>query len=174
MQRLLAQVAAATTLEAALKAQDLEPINLSDLLAAHLADFGLDRRDWQVEDAISADLWVNGDADSLIQMLDKLLDNAVTHGDPQYPLHIALRIQDAHAVLTIANRGGALPADTQSIFAPFVGSKRDRAQTPHLGLGLYVVRTIISRHQGTIDAERLKEPAGASFTVRLPLLAAQH
>jgi signal transduction histidine kinase len=170
MQRLLSQVANATSLEAALKLQDLEAVNLSELLSAYLEDFRRDHDGWQVEQQVSAGLRVKGNVDSLVQMLDKLFDNALAHGDRRYPLRITLAAGDGNALLTIADRGDALPADLCSIFEPFVSTKRDRSQSLHLGLGLYVVRIIATEHRGNVTVERLQSPPGAAFTISLPLL----
>jgi signal transduction histidine kinase len=170
MQRLLTQVANATSLEAALKLQDLEPVSLSELLRAYLEDFRRDHDDWRVEERIETGLKVQGNVDSLVQMLDKLFDNALAHGDRRHALCITLRAGDGHALLAIADRGDALPGDIDSIFAPFVSTKRDRSQSLHLGLGLYVVRMIAIEHRGDVIAEHLQDPPGAIFTVSLPLL----
>lgn len=172
MQRLLSQVANATSLEAALRFQELERVDLSTLVKGYLDDFQRDHGDWRVEDEIEMGLRVQGNIDSLVQMLDKLFDNALAHGDRRYALCITLRASEGRALLTIADRGDALPADIDSIFKPFVSTKRDGSQPLHLGLGLYVVRIIATEHRGDIIAEHLHDPAGAAFTLGLPLLEA--
>lgn len=169
MRKLLDQVANATTLEAALEAQTLEALDLSEMLDGLIADFERDHADWRVEAQLVRQLSVAADPDRLMQMFQKLFDNAVAHGDRAWPLRVTLGAQDGHAVISIANRGDALPEPVDSVFDAFTSSKRERSASMHLGLGLYVARTIITSHRGTISAQRLDNPSGAAFTLRLPL-----
>jgi len=109
---------------------------------------------------------LEGSADLLAQMLDKLVENAVDFHSPGTPIRIAL---DAEANLSVANQGPPLPeAIRDSLFESMV-SVRDRlpGDAPHLGLGLYVGRLIAEFHGGGLRGESLGPPGGAIFVARL-------
>lgn len=172
MRRLLSQVADATSLEAALIAQEVEPVNFSELASGRAQDLRLAERDWAIDARIAPGIWVLGNADSLVQMLDKLIDNALEHGDRNHPLRIEL-MRDAHeARLAVEDRGEVLSQDVEGLFQPFVSNKTRHSGSVNLGLGLFVARAIAARHGGSVEAHTLENPAGAAFIVRLPLRAA--
>jgi signal transduction histidine kinase len=172
MRRLLAQVADATSLEAALAVQELEALDLSELVSGRVHDLRLADPEWTVHDRIESGQWIRGNPDSLAQMLDKLLDNAIEHGDRQYPLVIELVGDGADALVTIANRGEPLPEDIERLFQPFVSNKSSAGGGGgNLGLGLFVARAIAMSHGGNVTARALDAPPGASFAVRLPRCA---
>jgi signal transduction histidine kinase len=169
MRRLLGQVAEATSLETALSAQEREPLNLSELVSGRTQDLRIAAPAWNVDAHIAPQLWVHGNPDALVQMLDKLIDNALEHGDSTHPLIIELQRDERDAVLTIADRGEPLDQDVESLFQPFLSNKRRTSESINLGLGLFVARTIATRHAGSVEAARLDDPPGAVFRIRLPL-----
>jgi signal transduction histidine kinase len=68
---------------------------------------------------------------------------------------------------------GIAPAAQPHLFTRFYQAERDtpgRPATQGLGLGLYITREIVAAHGGTV-AVASAPGAGATFTVRLPLLA---
>lgn len=171
MRRLLSQVADATSLESALAGRGFGNLDLSNLVRDRLLDF----RDDHAQ-AIEADLadaaHVYGDPDALIQLLDKLLNNALEHGDESFPVRVELSVQGGRCFLSISNVGDALPANVQRIFEPFVSNKAGRTSAGNLGLGLFVARTIAEHHAGTLTAQPLLRTdglTGARFTLELPL-----
>lgn len=169
MRRLLAQVADATSVEAALIAQEVEAVNFSELTSGRAQDMRLAERDRVIDARISSNVWVVGNADSLVQMLDKLIDNALEHGDPSHPVKIELTCDAREASLGIEDRGEPLSHDLEALFQPFVSNKTPRAGSVNLGLGLFIARTIAAHHGGSIEAYALDNPPGARFLVRLPL-----
>jgi signal transduction histidine kinase len=101
-------------------------------------------------------------------MLDKLFGNAREHASGDGPIRVAIRARDGTACVTVENDGELLPPDRRLLFEPFVpGGKGDVAE--HLGIGLYVARTIAHRHGGDIVADDLGDGRGVAFEVRLPL-----
>jgi signal transduction histidine kinase len=114
---------------------------------------------------------VLGDRDRLQQVIQNLVDNAtrVTPADA----HVTVRLSGTptEAVVQVLDEGpGIPPADLASLFERFYRAQysRDRA-TGGAGLGLAIVRAIVTAHRGEIDAANRPE-GGAVFTVRLPAL----
>ncbi len=173
MRRLLTQVADATSLEAALRLRNFERVDFGELVRNRIDDFQHDHPDRTFTVDADNDVAVNGDADSLIQMLDKLIDNALEHGEPSRPIQVQLRGGELNCQLVVSNEGDSLPLDVEQIFEPFLSRKRRRAGGNGLGLGLFVARTIATHHRGTLRAEPpAHQVEGARFVVELPRASA--
>jgi signal transduction histidine kinase len=107
------------------------------------------------------------DRSLLDQVVSNLVSNALKYGDGK-PIDVDLGADGAEARLVVRDRGiGIPPGEHARIFEPF-----ERGVSPRhyggLGLGLYIVRGIVTALGGTVALE--SEPgAGTTFTVRLPL-----
>ena len=168
MRNVLQQVANATSLDGALQLQEVEEVDISRLVAGRAEDFRRDGGDIHYEVNVAEGVRVRGNPDSLVQMLDKLMNNAVERSEPGGVIHVALDTTPGYARLTVANHGEPLPSDVEAIFRPFVSLGRP-GRDGSLGLGLYVAKVIAVRHGGTIKAEPTADRPGARFTVALPL-----
>jgi signal transduction histidine kinase len=106
-------------------------------------------------------------ADALRQVLLNLLDNAVKFGPPDETVVVSLDTTGNTARLTVEDRGGGVPAgDRRRIFEPFArGAARGSGGA---GIGLAVVRRIVTEHGGTVQVEDAPR-GGARFVVSLPL-----
>lgn len=169
MRTILSQVGNATSLEGALELQEVEDVDLSRLVSGRVEDFRLEYAGFSIECVVDEGLRVKGNADNLLQMLDKLLNNAVEHAAPNGLIRVTLLGSRDRAQLTVLNHGDALPDDVDSLFRPFVSAGPAPGEG-NLGLGLYVALTIARRHGGTIRAEPTVDTEGAIFVVDLPLL----
>ena len=168
MSELLMEAADATTLESALATQQLEPLELSELVLARLEDFRAAHPSRSIDAQVTANLWIRGHAERWVQLMDKLLDNAIEHGRADSPIRVECHNEGAHVALSVEDRGDALPADPEGIFGQFVSGKEGEQNSGNLGLGLFIARVIASRHHGTIHALPLHDPPGARFTVTVP------
>jgi two-component system sensor histidine kinase ChvG len=114
---------------------------------------------------------IDGAPDLVMQMLDKLVDNAIDFSTPGTPITITLVREDsdtAWAAISVENLGPPLPANADSrLFESLWQSRTDSDARPHFGLGLYIVRLIAEFHGGNALAETLDGERGARFTVRL-------
>ncbi|HEU5135228.1 MAG TPA: ATP-binding protein [Steroidobacteraceae bacterium] len=111
---------------------------------------------------------ITGAPDLIIQMLDKLIDNAVDFSADGATISLVLRADAGHAELSVANPGPLLPPETANrLFESLWQSRVESDKRPHFGLGLYIVRLIAEFHGGTARAENLPDDSGAVFTVRL-------
>ncbi|WP_437522040.1 AAA family ATPase [Sorangium sp. So ce726] len=111
------------------------------------------------------------DASRVEQVVINLLSNAMKYGAGA-PIHVAVRGEGERALFVVRDHGmGIAEADQARIFERFERAVSVR-NFGGLGLGLYIVRWIVTSHGGTIRVES-KPGAGASFIVELPLHAAE-
>jgi dedicated sortase system histidine kinase len=114
---------------------------------------------------------INGSQELIVQMLDKLIANAVDFHLPETNIVISLYVKDSAGILEINNIGPKLPENMeQQLFQPML-SIRDAAMQstiPHLGLGLYIVKLIVQQHGGEVTAKNWHQ--GVEFRVELPII----
>ena len=112
---------------------------------------------------------VRADAGRMSQVLSNLLSNARHHGEVGGPISVALTTHAGWASIDVANKGAPIPEEqAASLFNPF---KRSALHNPRnrtgMGLGLYIVATIVREHEGEISYRH--ENGQVIFSVRLPL-----
>lgn len=110
---------------------------------------------------------VRGDPDRLHQVLGNLLANTARYCRPGDEVTLTVRAEPEMAVAEVRDTGpGIPPADLPHVFDRFWRGTAARS-VPGSGLGLAVVRELVTAHGGTVQAVSL--PSGGSvFTVRLP------
>lgn len=108
----------------------------------------------------------HGSPELLIQMLDKLVDNAVDFSDEGDTIDLGLTLADNGYALSVANPGAPLPEKMRTQMFDSMVSIRSGKNSQHLGLGLYVARLIAKGHGGGIEAHNTEN--GVIFTVSLP------
>ncbi len=108
-------------------------------------------------------------ADDLIsQLLDKLVDNAVSFTKPGGLIRIQLRQSDRWLILSVANPGPLLPKYlNKKLFQSMVSVRNGGEGRSHWGLGLYIVKLIANCHHGRVFAENLEDASGVRFVFKL-------
>jgi signal transduction histidine kinase len=110
---------------------------------------------------------VQGDAARLVQVLVNLLANANKFAPAGSPIRLGGEVLADAVALFVEDRGpGLRGADAGSLFQPFVRAAGEEPEASGVGLGLWVVRSIVERHGGSIEAR--DTGGGARITVRLP------
>jgi signal transduction histidine kinase len=114
-------------------------------------------------------IWGEWDPGLLDQIVTNLLDNAFRFSLPGGMIHLHLTLEDAQARLGVEDEGIGIPPDQlAAIFEPFTRAENaQQRQIDGFGLGLYIVRRIVERHNGQIWAESI-EGRGSTFWVLLP------
>jgi dedicated sortase system histidine kinase len=115
---------------------------------------------------------IDGAPDLIAQMLDKLVANAIEFATPGTPVAVTVERAGAFARIAVANQGAPLPEGMRERLFESMVSARSATQgngTPHLGLGLYIVRLIAEFHGGHAQASDLPGRRGVVVAVSLPL-----
>lgn len=110
-------------------------------------------------------------ADLLVQMLDKLMDNAVDFCPDGGQITIGLNKVEQYAHIWIENTGPILPEEMpEQLFASMVSMRATKGLQPHLGLGLHIVKLIVDFHHGSVQASNRESGDGVVFDIYLPLV----
>ena len=112
---------------------------------------------------------VRGNFDSLVRVVDNLLENAVKFSPADGTVRVALAARDGQSVLSVADEGPGVPdADKARVFERFYQTASGRAVAARgVGLGLAICKRIVEAHNGSIRvADNM--PRGAIFFVSFP------
>ena len=118
---------------------------------------------------------VHGDAVRLEQVVVNLLENAVKYTPAGGRIHVSVERHGDEAVLSVTDSGVGISAATlPRIFDLFVQARTslDRAGGG-LGVGLTLVRRLVTMHGGIVTAESEGRGRGSRFVIRLPAIAAR-
>jgi signal transduction histidine kinase/ActR/RegA family two-component response regulator len=114
---------------------------------------------------------VHGDAARLEQVVANLLHNAVKFTSPGGCIGLQVHAENGMATLRVSDDGiGIPPEQLPHLFEPYtqVEAGIDRARGG-LGLGLYLVKQLVTMHGGKVDARSDGIGKGTVFEVQLPL-----
>jgi K+-sensing histidine kinase KdpD len=130
---------------------------------------GLGRR---LDVRVAAGTGVEADPEALERILINLVDNAFTHGGGMVELEAVPDERDGRMVrLSVLDRGPGVPAgDAARVFDRF--SRGAKVTSPGMGLGLYLVKTLVERQGGHIAVTE-RPGGGAAFNVALPAAEAR-
>jgi len=111
------------------------------------------------------------DRDKLQQAFDNLISNAIKYTPPQGTITIQLSAENQRVLFQVRDTGsGILPEHLPALFTKYHRVPNDVTRgVDGTGLGLLIVKEIITAHHGFVTAESTGQPgAGATFTVSLP------
>lgn len=114
---------------------------------------------------------IKGDYTTLNSALLNLLDNAVKYAANTPTIHVSIQKHQNYLITEIADTGiGISKQEKIRIFDKFyrVGNE-DTRKTKGTGLGLYIVKSAIKAHQGSVHI-RDNEPKGSIFCIKLPIV----
>jgi signal transduction histidine kinase/CheY-like chemotaxis protein len=120
--------------------------------------------------APASPLWVRGDATRLAQVVGNLLQNAAKFTDTGGHVAVVLDGRDGRVRLLVRDDGVGLPPElTESLFEPFVQGEQTLPRSAGgLGLGLALVRGIVTLHGGAVSARSQGAGRGTEFEITLP------
>lgn len=110
----------------------------------------------------------SGAPDLIVQLLDKLVDNAVDFSAAGALIELQLEPDEESFVLSVLNEGEPLSEEVRArLFESMFQRRQDSPAKPHFGLGLYIVRLIAEFHRGSVFAENLPDRHGVKIGARL-------
>ncbi|NLM12620.1 MAG: HAMP domain-containing protein [Epulopiscium sp.] len=119
---------------------------------------------------IEKEIFIEGDSHYLEQAIKNYVTNAISHTPNGGRIEIRLKQQGDKAVFAVFNEGDSiLPEDMMQIWESFykTDKARVRMEENHSGLGLYIVKTIITAHSGEYGVRNTEN--GVEFWFSLPV-----
>jgi PAS domain S-box-containing protein len=115
------------------------------------------------------ELIIAGDPARLRQVFENLIGNAIKYSPNGEPVGIELRPTELGVEIAVRDRGIGIPdADRPQLFGRFARARNARAMgIGGTGFGLYLTKTIVEMHGGTIAVES-REGRGSIFRVFVP------
>jgi two-component system sensor histidine kinase ChvG len=172
LQSILSALGAAARVEESIKQSERVSFDLCDLLLSAIAAY----RDGFPSVRFTLELpedpcFARGAPDLLVQLLDKLVENAVDYCSPGGAIMVRLERAQAFYLLQVANDGPLIPEALMGrLFESLFEQRQGKDDRPHFGLGLYIVRLIAEFHGGTAVAANKEDGSGVVFTIALPLI----
>jgi signal transduction histidine kinase len=114
---------------------------------------------------------IAADPAAIEQVLANLLDNAVKYSPREKPITVAVTTVGREAIVEVRDAGiGIAPEERDKIFERFYRGSGAALHHQGFGLGLAIVREIVTAHHGQIEVDSARGH-GTTFRVRLPLMA---
>jgi PAS domain S-box-containing protein len=161
----------------------IEPVLLHDVImeTVDIISLAAKKREIEIEvlDAATKSLMVNSDKQALKQILLNLLNNAIKYNREKGSVKIKTALKpiietgvDMIKISIIDTGLGILPKDLSKIFKPFQRIGNELSTVEGTGLGLAVVKKIITALGGTFGVESV-EGEGSCFWIEIPCANAQ-
>ena len=173
LERTVGQVLSAARAEETLRSRaPRDEVELQALLADNISE--LRERHQLSDESIRIDnprpLRVRGDAAELGLVFRNLFENAVKYSDQPVRIRVGIEeVGDGRVRVEISDQGIGIPKqELRRIFRRFYRAGRDvQRQVSGLGLGLFVVRSLLRKHGGRIVALSEGAGRGSRFVVTL-------
>lgn len=113
--------------------------------------------------------WVSGDRARLAQVFVNLLANANKFSPEASTIRVGGKTEGGEVAIWVEDEGPGIPLEEADVvFERFRRSTGEEPMERGMGLGLWIVRSIVERHGGSVEAAPGKL-AGARLIVRLPI-----
>jgi two-component system CheB/CheR fusion protein len=150
-----------------------QPLDLRRVIRAAVASVAPLLEERKSDLSVSGDLGplgVDGDPVRLQQVVGNLLANAVRYSAPGGRIWLGASLRGDEVTLSVRDEGCGIPQHMRSeIFELFVQAEQGLDRPfGGLGVGLTLVRMIVERHGGSVEAKSDGPGRGSEFVVRLP------
>ncbi len=144
----------------------LERKNLSVLLNNQKNKYmdWLSNKNLQCSFDIQPDIYIKMNPEQIEQAFNNFMINAYEHAKPYSNVEVTLMKKDGFAYLSVYNQGKNIPEkDFEEIWNSYF-SEKSREDNANIGLGLYIVRSIVKNHDGECFAQNTEK--GVIFTMK--------
>jgi|GEM_PF-2707495 signal transduction histidine kinase len=144
--------------------------NMAELI--DIARYAASENNIKIESHISEEIpdYIAYDRIKMNQVMTNLINNAVKFSKPDSIIVIRLDKETDKWRISIKDQGtGITPSKLPYIFDLFATAKDRGNNTEGMGVGLYIVRQLVTALQGEISVKS-DENAGSCFTVELPII----
>eukprot|EP00903_Cladosiphon_okamuranus_P004534 g4532.t1 len=173
---IFAALSSASRLEQSIQGAEFEIIDLAELVEAISKAYADAYPNHRITLLLptEAPLSVRIAPELVVQMLDKLVANAVDFCPENGAIELSLTPTEDQLKLCVSNEGPPLPEEMKSqLFDTLVSVRGAGEEEMHLGLGLYIARLIAEFHDGSIRLENRPDGKGVNAMVCFPYQARQ-
>lgn len=111
-------------------------------------------------------LYVYADSDRIMQVLTNLLDNAIKYGGEEGIISVSTRIKGPKVHVAVYNKGSKMTEEEMAhIWDRFYKSDKSRTNKESTGLGLPIVRLIMTQHKEDVWVRNEREGVVFTFTL---------
>ncbi|HEX6245675.1 MAG TPA: ATP-binding protein [Polyangiales bacterium] len=151
-------------------------LTLHEVLASSVeatSDLLRQRRHRLVLKQQQADVRLVGDFDRLSQVFTNLLSNAAKYTEQGGEIRVCVAREAGEVIVRVSDNGIGIPeANLAQVFDLFSQVRAHQGMNAGgLGIGLALVKRLVSLHAGHVEAASQGPGRGSTFTVRLPTLA---
>ncbi|MBO1256976.1 proteobacterial dedicated sortase system histidine kinase [Alteromonas sp. 5E99-2] len=164
LSKMLNSMSEATRLEQLLEREEREPFTPSPILTSCIKGYQHVYTERQFEfEAVTENVKLIGSPDLFVQMLDKVIANAVEFSQHDEKIKLRLWQSSGKTHLSVTNLGPILPDVIENQLLHSMVSIRphsDANSNVHLGLGLYIAQIIARFHHGNLSITNLPDNSG--------------
>jgi signal transduction histidine kinase len=111
------------------------------------------------------------DVEGMEMVLRNLLENAFLYSTASPEVQVELCRSGKNCTLTVTDNGRGIDSkELKNIFRMFYRVRTAGETIRGTGLGLYIVKSIVERHKGSIKVKSAGPGSGSSFIITLPML----
>ncbi len=172
MQLIVSSLTEAANIDEALAQDEIEEIDIAALLSEYVDNSQLKHADARLSYiGEKSGVFIRGNDIRIVQLLDKLKDNALDFSFPETDICFQLDTsQHQQAIISVKNEGEYIPQEQLDIlFQGMISHRSVKTGAPHLGIGLYVAHQIAQFHQGQLKIANRGDKQGVVVSLILPL-----
>lgn len=167
--RLINDLLDLSAMESGRFSMNITEVDLNEIIRVSIVKFETKINDKKLKVDISLDAehqYVAADRDRLIQVVTNLLDNAVKHSAPEGHVEVSTRVKGKKVTVSIYNDGTPISdSDLKNIWSRFYKADRSRTQKESTGLGLPIVRNILTQLGEDVWVENRETGVVFQFTL---------
>ncbi len=170
LQVIVSSLTEAANIDEALQQDEVEVIDIAALLVEYVSNSQLKHVEAKLRYyGEEKGVYVRANDIRIVQLLDKLKDNALDFSSPDTEISFQLDTnQHRQLVISVKNEGENIPqAQLDSLFQGMISHRSVKTATPHLGIGLYVAFQIAQFHHGQLKIANRGDKQGVVVSLIL-------
>lgn len=170
LNRMVARMLDISSIEAGAINMNFDRFNLSEMCLSQIEKVKNIYENRHIEYDIEPDAYINGDINYVEKALANYINNALTYATEDSKIALTLKKFDSTVRVSVFNEAEPISEENiELIWTPFYRFERARTRTDNnnVGLGLSIVKSIIEKHNGTVELENKSN--GVEFSFTLPI-----